>query len=272
MEEVRTPAVAGLFYPGDKEHLERTVTELLVENIPHGNYENVIGVVAPHAGYPYSGKSAAYAYNVLKDLEFNKAIIISPSHREYFEGCSIYCGDAFRTPLGDVPIAKELKDNIIKNGKYIIEGYTGHREEHAIEVHLPFLQMIKRGVEIVPIVMGDQRGPFVNDLATAILEAYDSETIIIASSDLSHFHSKEIAGMMDSLIMKRVSDFDYEKLLEDLAERNSEACGGGAIAVLMKVADFLGRRKTDILSYTDSSEVTGDDSGVVGYMSAVFYG
>jgi len=124
---------------------------------------------------------------------------------------------------------------------------------------------------IVPVVIGDQRKSFVDFLAQKLAGVTDQETLIVASSDLSHFHTKVEADQIDSLIEKRISDFDYDSMQNDLEGNRAEACGGGGIVALMKTAGILNIKKAAVLSHTDSGDVTGDDSEVVGYLSAVIY-
>jgi len=270
---IRMPAVAGLFYPEDKDELTDLITSLLNKNKVNRKFKDIVGIVAPHAGYVYSGNSAATAYNVLKqNSDFETVIIISPSHTEYFKGSTIFDGDAYRTPLGDVPINRELAEVIVENGEFVSFGNLGHKQEHALEVHLPFLQMIKDEFDIVPIVIGDQSLKYVQDLSNAISELIDDKTIIIASSDLSHFYSKEKADKIDNIIVDRINNFEYPELFDDLANEKCFACGGGGIVALMETADIIGINKAAVLSHTDSGDVTQDKSSVVGYLSAVIYG
>jgi len=272
MNNIRPPAVAGLFYPSDSYKLRTDINNMLsmVESKPFAKH--IIGIVSPHAGYVYSGKTAAYGFNLLKNKNYDKVIIISPSHREYFTGASIFNGDAYETPLGVVEIDKELAQKIIEGSKTIFFGMEGHREEHAIEVQIPFLQTVLTDFKIVPIVMGDQGEVFVDDLANQIAKAVDDKTLIVASSDLSHFYSKQKAFELDSIVAKHISDFDYEKLQNDLNSRKCEACGGGPIVVLMKAAGLLNKKKSMLLHRSDSGDVSGDNSEVVGYLSATIFG
>ena len=272
MNNIRPPAVAGLFYPSDSYKLRTDINNMLstVESKPFAKH--IVGIVSPHAGYVYSGKTAAYGFNLLKNKNYDKVIIISPSHREYFAGASIFNGDAYETPLGVVEIDKELAQKIIEGSKTIFFGMEGHRQEHAIEVQIPFLQTVLTDFKIVPIVMGDQGEVFVDDLANQIAKAVDDKTLIVASSDLSHFYSKQKAFELDSIVAKHISDFDYEKLQNDLNSRKCEACGGGPIVVLMKTAGLLNKKKSMLLHRSDSGDVSGDNSEVVGYLSAAIFG
>ena len=271
-DKIRKPAVAGMFYPENPNDLLNTTTTLLTENKPQNKYEEILGIVAPHAGYIYSGKSAAFAYNVIKEKgDFKNAIVISPSHYAYFQGSSIYDGDYYETPLGKVPVNKTLSEKIIAESKNVFFSEKGHGEEHALEVQLPFLQTINKNFSLVPIVIGDQSSLYIQDLSKALSKVMDDSTIIVVSSDLSHFHSRTIAQKIDNKVIERINDFDFPELYSDLASGNCEACGGGGIVALMEVADIIGDYKAEVLSYTDSGMVTGDTASVVGYLSAVIY-
>ena len=171
-----------------------------------------------------------------------------------------------------VYVDKILAQKIIEGSKTISFGMEGHRQEHAIEVQIPFLQTVLTDFKIVPIVMGDQGKVFVDDLSDQIAKAADDETVIVASSDLSHFYTKQKAFELDSIVAKHISDFNYEKLQDDLDDRVCEACGGGPIVVLMKAAALLGKKKSMLLHRSDSGDVSGDNTEVVGYLSAAIYG
>ena len=272
MSKIRQPAVAGTFYSSDPKKLNHELDILLSVSQPVQSLTSVTGIIAPHAGYIYSGKTAAFAFNTLKDKKIKNVIIIAPSHRQYFDGISIYDGDAFETPLGIVEVNKEIALRLIKGSDIIFFGSVGHKEEHAIEVQIPFLQKVLSDIKIVPIVMGDQKKNSVDDLANQLSKVIDDETIILASSDLSHYYSKDEANLLDSIVEKRIRDFDIDGLQLDLENRYCEACGGGPIVAMMKAAAFSGKNKSLILNRSDSGDTSGDDSQVVGYLSAVIYG
>jgi len=271
MSTVRTPTVAGLFYPNDPEQLRQEINSFLLNANPSIQTNNIFGIVSPHAGYTYSGKTAAHVYKLLDGRHFRRVIIISPSHNEYFPGISIYEGEAYETPLGLLEVDKEFSKKLVDNSKMIFEGIEGHRKEHALEVQLPFLQVTINNFKIVPIVMGDQSKIFVEELASKLAEHSDNETLIVASSDMSHFYSKSRANKLDSIVEKRISNFDFEKLLDDLDSGKAEACGGGPIAALMKAASIKNIKRAQVIHRSDSGDVSGDNREVVGYLSAVIY-
>jgi len=271
MKGIREPAVAGMFYPASASKLKEEVDFLIGEAQSDKQYNNVVGIVSPHAGYVYSGKTAAFGFNSPIKKDYDKVIIISPSHREYFRGISIYDGAAYRTPLGDVPLNNEMIDKIISDSKIIFKGFQGHRAEHAVEVQIPFLQVLLKDFSIVPIVLGDQNRNFVYELADRIAPLMDDKTLIVASSDLSHFYSKTKADRLDSVVEQNIENNDYEKLQSDLETGRCEACGGGAIVAMMRAANLAGRKKSKVVARSDSGDVTGDYSEVVGYLSSVMY-
>jgi AmmeMemoRadiSam system protein B len=272
MKTVREPAVAGMFYPGSVSKLKDQLKLLFEISQPEKKYENIFGLISPHAGYAYSGKTAAYAFNTISDKNYSTVIIISPSHREYFAGSSIYKGDAYKTPLGEVPVNKEMREKLTDESKTIFSGGEGHRAEHAIEVQIPFLQMLFDNFSIVPIVMGDQSKMFVDDLAERLTKVVDDKTLIISSSDLSHFYNKELANELDTVVETHVKNFDYNGLQENLSSGKCEACGGGPIIAMMKTADMKQKRNSDVLHRSDSGDITGDNTEVVGYLSAAIFG
>jgi len=271
MGVVRKPAVAGMFYPAKESELRNEVSLLLDITANEKKYDNVFGIICPHAGYVYSGKTAAYAYNSIKGKNYKTVIVISPSHYEYFQGSAIYNGDAYQTPLGIVEIDKRMRNQLAENAETIFIAENGHRKEHALEVQLPFLQTVLKDFKLVPIVIGDQRDIFINELALKLADVVDENTLIVASSDLSHFYSKEKADKFDSIVEDNISNFDYQKLQDNLMKENCFACGGGGIAALMRAAELKGYKKAEVLSRTDSGDVTGDNSSVVGYLSAVIH-
>jgi hypothetical protein len=272
MRKLRKAAVAGLFYPAEPTNLSEEVKLLLSVSLPEKNFKNIFGIVSPHAGYIYSGRTAAYGFNLLKNKNYHNVIILSPSHKEYFPGISIYDGDAYSTPLGTVEVNKDLANKIIEGSKTIFLGEQGHRQEHAIEVQLPFLQTVLNDFQIVPIVIGDQSKLFVDELAKQLAKVIDENTVVVASSDMSHYHSRQQADILDSIVEDAINNFEYDKLQDYLDKRVCEACGGGPIVATMKAASLANKKNSLVLNRSDSGDVTGDFNEVVGYLSAVVYG
>ncbi|MBE0644228.1 MAG: AmmeMemoRadiSam system protein B [Bacteroidetes bacterium] len=268
--QIRPPAVCGLFYPADPTLLTMTIDRLLEDQDVPETPGRTLAIVSPHAGYAYSGPTAAAAYTLLRRRSFRTAVIVSPSHREYFNGISVYEGDAYRTPLGLINVDVELREKLLAYKGIITSSQLGHREEHAVEVQLPFIQRINPDAKVLPIVMGDQRSEYCLLLAQALAEILTPDCILIASSDLSHFHDQATAVDRDRLIAEDITAMKPMRLLDDLSTHKGEACGGGAIAAVMTAAQALGADRGTVLHQCTSGDVTGEMKRVVGYVAAAF--
>ncbi|HKB85538.1 MAG TPA: AmmeMemoRadiSam system protein B [Ignavibacteriaceae bacterium] len=272
MSLIRKPAAAGYFYPADASKLKAEIDVLLSISEKREIPGKLFGIVSPHAGYIYSGKTAAFGYNLFKGKNIKHVIILSPSHREYFPGISVYEGDAYQTPLGIVPVNKKMAESLTGQSKTIFMGEEGHRDEHAIEVQVPFLQTVLDDFDIVPVVMGDQGKLFIDELAEKITNSIDESTVIVSSSDLSHYYKADAADRMDSIVERDISNFNYEGLFDNFEAGTCEACGAGTIIAMMKSADKLNYHNSMVLYRNNSGDTTGDKREVVGYLSAAVYG
>ncbi|MDP2303405.1 MAG: AmmeMemoRadiSam system protein B [Ignavibacteria bacterium] len=270
MKHIRKTAVAGLFYPSDKKELSDLINSFY-SGMGDPDFNRITGMVAPHAGYIYSGLTAAHAFFQIKNKNYDTVIIISPSHREYFPGISIYNGDAYDTPLGELEVDKDFRKKLTEKSDDIFEGINGHRAEHGIEVELPFLIDAIGFPKIVPIVMGDQRKELVDELSQRLAPMLNEKTLVIASSDLSHFYTRKVADKLDSIAAEKISAFDTDGLQFDLDNKRCEACGGGPIIAMMKACLSFNSNKSKVLHRSDSGDITGDFREVVGYLSAVVY-
>jgi AmmeMemoRadiSam system protein B len=271
-EEVRPPAVAGAFYPAEATRLRNEVERLLSNASLHRELGEIVGLLAPHAGYMYSGRVAAESYRQLEGRSYRVAVIIAPSHQEYFRGISVFTGRGYETPLGLVPVDLHLADRLLAHDEFLASGWVGHRAEHSLEVQLPFLQVLFEDLLLLPLVMGDQSYDLCDFLANTLAqELRDDRALIIASSDLSHYHPYRDAVEMDQWVKEHVRRFDPDGLAEALESGKCEACGGGPLVATMLLCKALGATDSKVLMYQNSGDVTGDRSGVVGYLSAAFY-
>ena len=271
-EEIRRPAVAGSFYPADPATLARQVRELLnrasKEEIPG----KIVALVSPHAGYLYSGQVAAQAFKLVEGADFETVIVVAPSHRVFFQGASVYDRGGFETPLGTVSVDKDLCRKIMAESEILRFLPQGHSQEHSLEVQLPFLQGALGKFSLAPIVIGDQSFATCQKVGQAIARgAKGKNVLLVASTDLSHFHSYDRAVKIDQVLLEDIRAYDPEKLQQDLQEEKAEACGGGPVIAVMIASRELGANESRVLSYRNSGDVTGDRSGVVGYAAAVFY-
>jgi AmmeMemoRadiSam system protein B/AmmeMemoRadiSam system protein A len=278
-EKVRNPVVAGSFYPGDSTTLSQTVTNLLDQAVPPKIDGTLIGMVSPHAGYVYSGHVAASGYDLFKNKSINRVVVISPSHVLAFDGSAVYNGTGYRTPLGTIPVDQKFCKKLADQHPSISLSADGHetirqgRAEHALEVQLPFLQSVLIEFTLIPIIMGDQQYETCRALGIALSELIkDDKTVIIASSDLSHFHPYDEAVKLDEKVLTAVREWDHINLSRNLSRRVWEACGGGPIVATMIASERLGANQSQIIKYANSGDVPiGKKNSVVGYMSAVFY-
>jgi len=273
MKEIREPAVAGAFYPDNPDVLSRDLKRYL-ENAKKEKLEGeIVALISPHAGYMYSGQVAAYAYKLLEGMTFDSVVVVAPSHRALFTGASIYDRGGFRTPLGIVPVDVELSKKMMGQRKEIQFLPEAHSQEHSLEVQIPFLQVVLKSFKLVPIVMEPYWSwETCQYLASAIAEgAKGKKVLLIASSDLSHFHSYDKAVNLDRIVLSYIDRFDPEGLNRDLKGERCEACGGGPVVTIMLAAKMLGANRGRVLKYANSGDVTGDRSRVVGYGAGVLY-
>ncbi|MGQ9647000.1 MAG: AmmeMemoRadiSam system protein B [Thermodesulfobacteriota bacterium] len=273
MKEIREPAVAGMFYPDKPDVLSREVKQYLEKAQKEKLEGEIVALVSPHAGYMYSGQVAAYAYKQIEGKSFETVVVVAPSHRALFKGASLYDRGGYRTPLGVVPIDTELSKKMMEKRKEIQFIPEAHAEEHSLEVQIPFLQVVLKPFKLIPIVMEPYWSwETCQSLATAIAETVGGKNVLlIASSDLSHFHSYQKAVELDRIVLGHIERFDPEGLNHDLKQGRCEACGGGPIISIMLAAKALGANKGKVLKYLNSGDVTGDRSRVVGYAAGVFY-
>ena len=208
MPAVRLPAVAGMFYPDSPDKLTRELDELIPAS-PEPIQGTLRGLISPHAGYAYSGSTAGRAYGLLRGKTFDAIIVVGPSHREYFYGVSLFPGEAFKTPLGEVPVHKEIRSALINQNEHIFMSEAGHKDEHSVEVQLPFLQRVFQSMKFVPIVMGDQNRGLCQVLAEQLAQvSKDFNVLLVASSDLSHYHEYRTAMALDQKVVDRLREFD----------------------------------------------------------------
>ncbi len=271
-DKIRESVLAGTWYPGDPGELSEQVTYFLKAVPPKTHPGKLISLIVPHAGYRYSGQIAAHAYKLLETQKFKTVVIIAPSHRARFSGVSVYDIGGYRTPFGTIPLDLELIHTIKSKDSGIRYIRKAHRSELSLEIQLPFIQMLLPEAKLVPLVMGDQQLQTSVSLAQTLYESIRGKSaLIVASTDLSHFHSYEEAKKLDGRVMDRVAIMDAEGLHADLTFGLGEACGGGPMIAALLAAKQLGADQSEVLFAANSGDVTGDRSRVVGYMAAALW-
>ena len=282
-EMIQTAQVAGSFYPSDKTELQAIINTCLKKaNVPAQSDDDILGIVVPHAGYVYSAQTAAFAYKSIQGKKYDVAIILAPSHHAYFHGASVFSGDKFRTPLGDIEVDKAFAIQLTRNGRNKVVrseiGFTvtdDKQPEHAAEVQLPFLQTVQPDLPIVPIIIGSDDAETIFALSHSIVETAKEtgkRILIVASSDLSHYHSASDAEIRDSRFISYFSKFDYFGMEIGILTKSCEACGYVPAIIMMQTAEALGANKSIPLQYSNSSTsifVKSDSSRVVGYFSGL---
>lgn len=283
---IRKPAVAGLFYDKDPSELKKTIEWCFNHKLGPGkvpelrisdddpNKDNIYGAVVPHAGYSYSGPIAAHAYCEIVENGFPETfIILCPNHTGLGTGISIFKEGIWNTPLGNVEIDEEFAEEMIINSDLIDFDTSAHIREHSCEVHLPFLQYFSNDFKIVPIVIWMQDMESGSDIAKSITKTAKKlgrSILVIASTDLTHYESKQIAEKKDKLILDAISNMDEYSLLKAVEDFRISMCGYGPTIAAIKVSRSLGAKKGKILKYATSGDISGDLSSVVGYCSAIF--
>jgi len=266
---LRPAAVAGSWYPDHPARLAVEVDRYL-DQADLAPAARPRALIAPHAGLMYSGPVAAFAYKLLKNATYRAAVLVGPSHFVPFEGVSIWEAGEWETPFGpvavDAPLATEVRTACAK----VIDLPAAHRREHSLEMQLPFLAHVLPGVPIVPLVMGAQTRETSFELGAALARVLsnDSNVLLIASSDLSHYENAVTASRMDAIMVRHVEALDAEGLMAALEHEPRHACGGGPMVSVLHAARLLGASSSRVLRYADSGDVSGDKSAVVGYLAA----
>lgn len=261
---IRKPTVANQFYPGNPSILRQTILEFLTKAEPPKIPGKIKAIISPHAGYIYSGPIAAYSYKILKNLDQKKEwkiVLLGPSHFVPFSGAAAPEHDAWETPLGNVAV-KDIRTEL-ENSDVIDEIRGANKEEHSLEVQVPFLQTVLKKFTLYPLVLGNLNS---GRLAQEIQKFCEKDdVIVIASSDLSHYLPYEEAQKTDFDTSSAICDLDIEKM-----NKIGDACGKGGILTVMHLAKNLGW-KCKMLNYRNSGDTAGDKSGVVGYGSYVMW-
>lgn len=268
-EAVRTPAVAGSFYPSHPAQLRTAVERFLVRTLPP---VAPAAVIAPHAGYVYSGATAGRLYACV-DLP-KRLIVLCPNHTGLGAPIASASGGSWRTPLGDIPVDEELAGLLMRALPEVADDPLAHRREHAIEVQLPFLQVLLESFTFVPVVVGTGSLSRLEALGYALAEtvcAAQDPVAIVVSSDMNHYEDARTNREKDSAALEAVLRIDPVGLYDVVRERQITMCGFGPAVSALFACMRLGAEKADLVDYTHSGMVTGDDAEVVSYAGVRIY-
>lgn len=277
---VRPSAIAGTWYPGSESALRRTVEGYLSAVVPQSLPGAVVALVAPHAGYAYSGPTAAHAYAQVRGASFTRVVLFGPLHRPIWGSrlgaFMVPTETVYRTPLGDVAIDRAFIEKLAE--RINLTPVRGD-QEHSLEIELPFLQVVLGPFQLVPVMFGEHIGdPGVptrlDSLATALAALWDERTLIVISTDLTHLENYAEVVRIDRRLVELVATFDVDGLARALATEEVQACGATGLVAGLWTAQKVGAKGVRVLKYSTSGDVTGDKRpGVytVGYLAAVVY-
>ncbi|MDE1829776.1 MAG: AmmeMemoRadiSam system protein B [Thaumarchaeota archaeon] len=276
--QIRTPAVAGMFYPKTQQELKSSIMDCFLHKLgpgklfPTSNNERIIGIICPHAGYMYSGPVAANSYYAISSLKPDLVIIVGPNH--WGIGCNIAAmkEGVWQTPLGEIEVDTSAALEIHKTANIVELDFLSHTRDHSLEVQLPMLQEIySHRFKILPIILIDQSYKSAKELGMAIAKiSKNKSTVIIGSSDFTHYEKNEYAYKQDKSLIEPILKMDIDGFYRILQENQVSACGYGAIASTIIACKEMGATKGVLAKYATSGDITGDKSSVVGYASIIF--
>lgn len=270
MTQTTRPSIwAGQFYPDNPIQLRQMIEKWLAQAFSGDNFQNVRAIIVPHAGYPYSGQVAAKAYSQVKGLSFSSVIIMGSSHHYGFRGVSIDMNARYKTPLGEIEVDTSLAQKLSK-----LTGYKtipqAHKQEHSIEVQLPFIQVALPQAKIVPVVFGYPHRNDSKRIARALAKIMENPHIlVVATTDLSHYLEQAKANRVDAQTIKLIENFEAETLLRKAIRGENIMCGVGPVSSLLLAAKQFKDPLLHVLEHRDSSAAGGPSTRVVGYMAAI---
>ncbi|MFH0948794.1 MAG: AmmeMemoRadiSam system protein B [Elusimicrobiota bacterium] len=290
--KMRVPAVAGQFYPADKNELSKMIdgflsnTKKLTQSvIPSDMRElingKIIGIISPHAGYIFSGQTSAWSYKQIEMEGFDTVILIGPSHKYPVKDAALWTGGNFSTPLGEVTIDEEItKELLLKGSKIITANNDVHIPEHSLEVQIPFLQKVLKNFKIVAVLINDENSyKQVAEIIATVIKNSKKSVLLVASTDMTHYPTKKDAEMVDKNIFDTIVKFNCEELVKadkqwmskGIEELHCTLCGLASVLTVLEASKILGADKPVILNYSNSAASPyGDANKVVGYGAVAF--
>jgi len=276
----RMPVVAGQFYPAEKKALNRQLASYFESQPPVNAHDSIAALVAPHAGYRFSGRVAAEAYHQLDPgRRFKNIFILAPSHSVQFEGASLYSKGHYQTPLGQVKVNRELVNRLIRENDIFSYQPEAHKSEHSLEVQLPFLQHhLKEPFQIVPILTGTHDLSEIREMAGLLKPYFNRENLFVVSTDFSHYPAYQAAREVDSVTAEAVTQNNPSALIrairsnagKEVDRLATSMCGWPGMLTLLHMSSQTGQMEVRKIRYQNSGDVTGDHSRVVGYWAMAF--
>jgi AmmeMemoRadiSam system protein B len=272
--DIRPSPIAGQWYPDNPERLSRSVDRYIHDATLPKLTGEVVAIITPHAGHMYSGPVAGYAFAAILDMKPELVAVVSPMHYPYNEPLLTTAHDAYQTPLGIIPVDKaaveELNHQLEDQLGYGLS-FVRHDREHSLEIELPFLQRaIQPDFKLLPLMVREQGHKVPRILGQCLAKTLRGRnSLLVASTDLSHFYPQDIANQLDAEMLKAIESFDPDLVIRTEEEGRGFACGRGALAAVLWAAKDLGADHVTILQHATSGDVTGDTGQVVGYGAAV---
>ena len=266
---VRKPAVAGQFYPRPRQALEKQIAGLVEEKTEK---IDAIACILPHAGYIYSGRVAGQTVSSIKIKD--SIILLGPNHTGYGRNYSIMTEGSWETPLGQIRVDSPLAKEILAGSELLKEDPLAHVYEHSLEVELPFLQYFKPDFKIVPITFMSDNIEELKQIGTAVahsLENRKENSLIVASSDMTHYESQTEAEFKDKEAIDAILQLDTDTLIKKIRDLNISMCGWAPVVVMLQAAKLLGAKNATLVKYETSGAATGDTESVVGYAGVIIY-
>jgi len=282
-----------MFYPESPSNLKAMINNFMANAEKRPVDGEPVALIVPHAGYVYSGQVAASAYKQIEGMHFDTVVLVGVSHRAAIRGASVYKSGSYETPLGAVEVDSDLAEELMAQDEIFSFQPGAHAIEHSLEVQVPFLQQVLSDFKIVPILMGHWSESVCSVASDALAKTIirrktqdtrheilksqvssleSSNILLIASTDMSHYHSYDTACKMDNIAISSIERMDTASLMDDLNSGRCELCGAAPVITILMTAKKLGADRIEILQYANSGDVTGDKSGgVVGYFAAAVY-
>jgi AmmeMemoRadiSam system protein B len=275
LTETRPAQLAGTWYTGNPENLQKEITDY-IKNVSNPTLpQEIIGLLVPHAGHRYSGPVAGYAYKAVQGRSYQNVVVISPFHRGHNQPIITTAHVSYQTPLGEVlvdfPHLEALENMLNEDYQYKLS-QIAYDQEHAVEIQLPFMQLaLKDEFKLLPLMLAGGKTEAAIQLGEALGKLLaGGETLLVASTDLSHFYAEEKANQLDQAMLDAIATFDVDQVINAHNSGKGQACGLLAVVAVMTAAKILGANKIQILNYATSGATSGDYSRVVGYGAGVF--
>lgn len=272
-QKIKYPNVSGQFYPADPQELSQEIDGFIQKAAVEPKTRHIDIVIAPHAGYSYSGAVAGHSFKAVSQNQYSTIVILAPSHFVGFDGISIWDEGAFETPLGRVEVDTGFTKKLISADEKFLFYPEAFAREHSLEVEIPFLQKTFKNFKLVPVVMGQPEFETLKNFVLVLKNIIGSrqDVLIVVSTDMSHYHPDKIARQMDFQALRMIKELKVDEIWQESRARIIEMCGFVPVTAALLYARERGLNQVEVLRYANSSDVTGDVDRVVGYSSVIIY-